>query len=60
MEIDNYNCFPSCDLMFGCSLGPVKPGLELHGTYQLLVYADNVNLLYKNLIYCKDKHRSPL
>jgi hypothetical protein len=50
MEIEYYHCFPSGDLMFACSLGPVKPGLELHGIYQFLIYADNLNLLFKNLI----------
>jgi hypothetical protein len=30
-----------------------QEGMELNGTHQLVVYADNINLLGENIIYIK-------
>ena len=34
-----------------------QDGLKLNGTHQLLVYADDVNILGGSVTYCKGKHR---
>jgi hypothetical protein len=35
-----------------------QDGLKLNGTYQLLVHADDINILGRSVhTYCKEKHR---
>jgi hypothetical protein len=38
----------NCAVEYDIKMGKGKEGSELNGTYQLLVYADNVNILGKN------------
>jgi hypothetical protein len=47
-------------LLFNFAIRKVQEnhvGLNLNGTYQLLAYANDVNLLEDNR-YCKEKHRN--